>query len=75
MNSKTHTFAAGIEYRSYNNTMNNELRVGYTRVRDNLIFGSTPFPYVKVKLIIYGILKWVRSVTQQPTAWIRILLL
>ncbi len=49
MNSKTHTFAAELNTK-LNNTMNNELRVGYTRVRDNRDFGSTPFPYVKVKL-------------------------
>lgn len=49
MNSKTHTFAAELNTK-LNNTMNNELRLGYTRVRDNRDFGSMPFPYIKVKL-------------------------
>ncbi|MCE5225030.1 MAG: TonB-dependent receptor, partial [Porphyromonadaceae bacterium] len=49
MNSKTHTFAAELNTK-LSNTKNNELRFGYTRVRDSRDFGATPFPYIKVKL-------------------------
>jgi len=47
--STTNTTVAELNSR-FGNTMANELRVGYTRVRDDRGFMGAPFPYVQVDL-------------------------
>ena len=49
MNSQTHSLVGELNS-TFRNSMNNEFRVGYTRVRDNRDIVGTPFPYIQVKL-------------------------
>ncbi len=47
--STTNTTVAELNSK-FSNTVSNELRVGFTSVRDNRTFNGTPFPYVRVDL-------------------------
>lgn len=47
--SKTNTTVAELSSR-FSNTISNELRVGFTSVRDNRTYQNDPFPFVRVDL-------------------------
>lgn len=49
MNNKTHSIVTELNSR-FNPSLSNELRLGYTRVRDNREIMGQPFPYINVKL-------------------------
>lgn len=49
MNNQTNTYSLELNSQ-FGSNKNNQFRAGYTRVRDFRDYGSTPFPYVKIKL-------------------------
>ena len=49
MNNNTHSLVAELNSR-FSNSLSNELRVGYTRVRDNREILGQPLPYVSIRL-------------------------
>ncbi len=49
MNDKTHSFVAELNSR-FSNKLSNDLRLGYTRVRDFRQPSGQPLPYVKINL-------------------------
>lgn len=47
-NSKTHSFVAELNSR-FSNSLSNELRVSYNRIRDNRLVNGKPMPHIQVR--------------------------